>query len=159
MHRRTAFHAFLASIVLLGSIGTSVQAQWSILAPGKREAPVGQNRYAMLVFANPVPGLENDFNDWYTTTHMGDLVQLPGWMGAQRFRIVSSLNPRPTREGYRHGYLIIWDQEGTDPSVPQRLMTEAFEPIGTPPEQLGDYMKSEIARWAKLVKATGTRID
>jgi len=41
----------------------------------------------------------------------------------------------------------------------QRLMTEAFDPIGTPPEQLGAYMKSEIARWAKLVKATGTKID
>jgi len=41
----------------------------------------------------------------------------------------------------------------------QRLMVEAFEPIGTPPEQLRAYMKSEIARWAKLVKATGTRID
>jgi tripartite-type tricarboxylate transporter receptor subunit TctC len=41
----------------------------------------------------------------------------------------------------------------------QRLMTEAFEPIGTTPEYLGDYMKSEIARWAKLVRATGTKID
>jgi tripartite-type tricarboxylate transporter receptor subunit TctC len=41
----------------------------------------------------------------------------------------------------------------------QRLLTEAFEPIGTPPEELGVYMKSEITRWAKLVKATGARID
>jgi tripartite-type tricarboxylate transporter receptor subunit TctC len=41
----------------------------------------------------------------------------------------------------------------------QRLMSEAFEPIGTPPEELVAYMKSEIARWAKLVKATNTRID
>ena len=41
----------------------------------------------------------------------------------------------------------------------QRLMTEAFEPIGTSPEELGAYMKSEIARWAKLVKTTNTRID
>jgi tripartite-type tricarboxylate transporter receptor subunit TctC len=41
----------------------------------------------------------------------------------------------------------------------QRLLTEAFEPIGTSPEELGAYMKSEIARWAKLVKATNTRID
>jgi hypothetical protein len=126
MPGRTGFKEILAGIVLLGLTGTSVQAQWSILAPGKREAPAGQSRYAMLVFANPVPGLENDFNDWYTTTHMGDLLQLPGWIGAQRFRIVSSLNPRPTREGYRHGYLIIWDQEGTDASVPQRLMTAAI---------------------------------
>ena len=41
----------------------------------------------------------------------------------------------------------------------QRLIPEAFEPLGTPPEYLGDYMKSEIARWARLVKATGTKID
>ena len=114
-------------IVLIGLVNSGiVHAQWSLLAPGKREAPAGQNRYSMLVLANPVPGLEQEFNDWYTNTHMGDLVQLPGWMGAQRFRIVSSLNPRPTREGYRHGYLIIWDQEGTDYAIPQRLMTEAI---------------------------------
>ena len=43
--------------------------------------------------------------------------------------------------------------------VRKRLMAEAFEPIGTSPEQLGDYMKKEIARWAKLVKETGARID
>jgi tripartite-type tricarboxylate transporter receptor subunit TctC len=41
----------------------------------------------------------------------------------------------------------------------QRLIPDAFEPLGTTPEYLGDYMKSEIARWAKLVKATGTKID
>ena len=43
--------------------------------------------------------------------------------------------------------------------VRQRLMAEAFEPIGSAPEYLGDYMKKEIARWAKLVKETGTKID
>ncbi|HTE14539.1 MAG TPA: tripartite tricarboxylate transporter substrate binding protein [Burkholderiales bacterium] len=43
--------------------------------------------------------------------------------------------------------------------VRQRLMAEAFEPIGGSPEYLGDYMKKEIARWAKLVKETGTKID
>jgi tripartite-type tricarboxylate transporter receptor subunit TctC len=41
----------------------------------------------------------------------------------------------------------------------QRLIPDAFEPLGTTPEYFGDYMKSEIARWAKLVKATGTKID
>jgi len=112
----------LSSIVL----GGIAEAQWSLLAPGDRTPAAGKNRYAMLVFANPVPGLENDFNDWYTTTHMGDLVQLPGWQGAQRFRLVSSLNPRPTKEGYRHGYLIIWDQEEADYGPPQELMTQSI---------------------------------
>jgi hypothetical protein len=125
MSLRPWLRSVFMSVVFLG-LSTVMQAQWSLLAPGKREAPPGENRYAMLVLSNPVPGLEQEFNDWYTNTHMGDLVQLPGWMGAQRFRIVSSLNPRPTREGYRHGYLIVWDQEGIEASIPQRLMTEAI---------------------------------
>jgi tripartite-type tricarboxylate transporter receptor subunit TctC len=40
-----------------------------------------------------------------------------------------------------------------------RLTSEAFEAIGSTPEFLGDYMKKEIARWAKLVKETGAKID
>jgi hypothetical protein len=46
--------------------------------------------------------------------HMGDLVQLPGWTGAQRFRLVPDVMPRNTKPLYRRGNLIIWDQEGTD---------------------------------------------
>src|SRR5437667_12024862 len=88
-------------IVLIGLVNTSVvYSQWSLLPQGKREAPAGQNRYAMLVLANPVPGLEQEFNDWYTNTHVGDLGQLHGWTGAQRFRIVSGLNPRPKPADY-----------------------------------------------------------
>jgi hypothetical protein len=125
MMKRSALTAILGGVLLFEFSGAA-QAQWSLLAPGKRQAPAGQNRYAMLVLANPIPGLEQEFNDWYTSTHMGDLVQLPGWMGAQRFRIVSSLNPRPTRAGYQHGYLIVWDQEGSDYATPQAFMTEAI---------------------------------
>src|SRR3954465_13610620 len=62
---------------------TAVSAQWSIGKPGTREAPRGQNRYAYLVMADPLPGREFDFNDGYQNMHMGDLVQLPGWTGAQ----------------------------------------------------------------------------
>ena len=125
MKRRFAAMGMFVVVLLLGSCGAA-QAQWSLLAPGKREAPPGLNRYAMLVLANPVPGLEQEFNEWYTSTHMGDLLQFPGWMGAQRFRIVSSLNPRATRAGYQHGYLIVWDQEGTGHAVPQKFASDAI---------------------------------
>ena len=78
MTNRTIPKSIVAGVACLGLTVASLHAQWSIGAPGTREAPPDKNRYAMLVFANPVPGLENDFNDWYTTTHMGDLVQLEG---------------------------------------------------------------------------------
>jgi hypothetical protein len=105
---------------------TPAHAQWSIGAPGKREAPPGKHRYVMLVFANPIPGGEVEFNDWYTNTHMGDLVQLQGWMGAQRFRIVTNVQPRPSAAGYGHGYLIVWDLEETEANAALSRMTAAI---------------------------------
>jgi hypothetical protein len=66
-----------------------------------------------LVMSDPLPGREADFNDGYQNMHMGDLVQLPGWTGAQRFRLVG-VTPRTTQPLYRRGNLIIWDQEGAD---------------------------------------------
>jgi hypothetical protein len=105
---------------------TTAQAQWSIGAPGTREAPAGKHRYVYLVFANPIPGREAEFNDWYTNVHMGDLVQLPGWTGAQRFRIVTTVQPPPSTGGYRHGYLMIWDLEAADANGPLSMSTAAI---------------------------------
>lgn len=112
--------------IIAGLACSSSWAQWSIGAPGNREAPAGKHRYVMLVFANPIPGKETEFNDWYTSTHMGDLVQLQGWMGAQRFRIVTNVQPRPSQAGYTHGYLIIWDLEETDANAALGRMTAAI---------------------------------
>src|SRR5215469_7696857 len=123
MNMRNAVLVAMLAAPLAPSIAT---AQWSIGAPGSRVAPPGKHRYAMLVFANPIPGREAEFNDWYTTTHMGDLVQLTGWVGAQRFRIVTHVTPRPTVAGYNHGYLIIWDLEETDANSALARMTAAI---------------------------------
>jgi hypothetical protein len=57
---------------------------------------------------------------------MGDLVQLQGWMGAQRFRIVTNVQPRLSASGYGHGYLIIWDLEDTDANLALARMTAAI---------------------------------
>jgi hypothetical protein len=96
------------------TLTTAALAQWSIGQRGTREPPPGQNRYVYLVMSDPLPGREFDFNDGYQNMHMGDLVQLPGWTGAQRFRWVPDVVPRNIQPPYRRGNLIIWDQEGTD---------------------------------------------
>jgi hypothetical protein len=101
------------------ALSTAAIAQWSIGQRGTREPPPGQNRYVYLVMADPLPGREADFNDSYQNMHMGDLVQLPGWTGAQRFRLVPDVTPRNIKPLYRRGNLIIWDQEGSDAAKPQ----------------------------------------
>jgi hypothetical protein len=101
-------------------------AQWSLLAPGTREGSAGNNRYYYLVWATPVPGMETQFNDWYQNQHMGDLVQLPGWVGAQRFRIVTDVGARPSKGGYGAGYLIVWDIVEKDSNTAMQRVTAAL---------------------------------
>ena len=43
--------------------------------------------------------------------------------------------------------------------VKERLDVAGLEPIGTTPEQLGAHMRSEIAKWANVVKTSGARAD
>ena len=45
------------------------------------------------------------------------------------------------------------------PDVKQRLDAAGFEPIGTTPEEFGAYIRSEIAKWTKVVRAAGVRVD
>ena len=123
---RSALNGTLIVVAVVAASSSLVNAQWSIGAPGRREPQPGKHRYVMLVFANPIPGKEVEFNEWYTNTHMGDLVQLPGWMGAQRFRIITNVMPRPSMAGYSHGYLIIWDLEETEANTALARMTAAI---------------------------------
>jgi len=108
------FKRLSIGVTIALGLSTAAPAQWSIGQPGTREAPEGQNRYVYMVMSDPLPGREADFNDAYQNMHMGDLVQLPGWTGAQRFRLVPDVAPRSIQPLYRRGNLIIWDQEGAD---------------------------------------------
>jgi len=63
-------------------------------------------QYKFLVFSNPVAGREDDYNDWYTNTHVAEVTAIPGFTGAQRFRLVPGEGPQPD-----HRYLAIYDIE------------------------------------------------
>jgi len=41
------------------------------------------------------------------------------------------------------------------PQMHKQLVAEGVEPIGSTPEHLASYMRSEMAKWAKVVKAAG----
>ena len=45
------------------------------------------------------------------------------------------------------------------PDFRQRMEAEAAELIGDTPAQFGDYIRSEIVKWAKIVKDSGAKID
>ena len=45
------------------------------------------------------------------------------------------------------------------PDFRQRIEVDALDPIGSTPEQLTDYIKTELVKWAKAVKDSGAKVD
>lgn len=45
------------------------------------------------------------------------------------------------------------------PDMRQKLASRGVEPLGSTPEQYGAYIKSELERWAQVVKSTGVKLD
>jgi tripartite-type tricarboxylate transporter receptor subunit TctC len=41
------------------------------------------------------------------------------------------------------------------PEVRDRLLAIGMEPVGNTPEQFGEYMRAEVAKWIKVVKVSG----
>jgi tripartite-type tricarboxylate transporter receptor subunit TctC len=45
------------------------------------------------------------------------------------------------------------------PDYRKLLVGNTIEPIGSSPEQLGQYIRSELAKWGKVIKAAGVHVD
>jgi tripartite-type tricarboxylate transporter receptor subunit TctC len=46
-----------------------------------------------------------------------------------------------------------------DPEVQQKMAIQGAIPLGSTPEEYGTYIKSELARWSKIVKQTGVSLE
>jgi tripartite-type tricarboxylate transporter receptor subunit TctC len=45
------------------------------------------------------------------------------------------------------------------PDVRERFLNGGVEPVGGAPEKFGEHLRTEIAKWGKVVKASGARVD
>jgi tripartite-type tricarboxylate transporter receptor subunit TctC len=46
-----------------------------------------------------------------------------------------------------------------DAALRERLAEQGFEPVGNSPEEFGAYIKSEIAKWGKVIRDAGIRAE
>jgi hypothetical protein len=77
----------------------------------------------MLVFSNPVAGEDDQYNAWYDNIHLGDVLKVPGVVGAKRYDLVEmpSLDGEPT-PAPPHRYLAVYELDGDPASVMAELI-------------------------------------
>jgi hypothetical protein len=67
--------------------------------------------YKFVVLTNAIEGREAEFNDWYTNRHLEDVLDIPGIVAAQRFKITDAQRaPKPLP----YNYLAIYEIETDD---------------------------------------------
>lgn len=69
----------------------------------------------MVVGTNPVVGREDEFNEWYSTEHIPDLLAVPGIVSARRYVALDEPDAEDAEPQYR--YLALYEIEGSIPAV------------------------------------------
>jgi hypothetical protein len=88
-------------------------------------------KYTYVVMSNPTPGKEEEYNRWYTDQHLPDVLAVPGFVAAQRFRVDDPNSKLP------HRYLALYEIETEDLS---KAMADLNGRAGTPAMPLSDAL-------------------
>lgn len=88
--------------------------------------------HVMIVFTECRPGEDEEFNAWYTGTHVPDVLQLDGFTAVQRFRQAA------TEQEEGPTYLAVWEIEGDVEAArralangPPRFLSPSYDPART----------------------------
>jgi hypothetical protein len=69
----------------------------------------------LLVFTNAAEGREDEFHEWYETTHIPDVLAVPGVVAAQRYQVAEVETPdvedAPEVAPPAHGFLVAYSLE------------------------------------------------
>ena len=83
------------------------------------------NRYVMLDFVEPAAGVGDTDFEAALSRRVSEVLALPGWMAAQRFRLVTP-QPRAGPPGVAFTkYMVIWETEGSQAQGLQDAITAA----------------------------------
>lgn len=93
-------------------------------------------KYLFLAFTNPTEGQEEEFNRWYDEQHIPDVIDVPGFISARRFRLDDTQYPLNTVPN-RHRYLALYEIETDDVG---KTLDELRGRIGTPKMVMSDSL-------------------
>ena len=99
-------------------------------------------KYCLLVITNAVAGKDDEFNNWYSNQHVPDVLNIPGFTGAKRYKITGESN-LPGK------YVAVYDIETDDL---QAVTAELGKRAGTSAMVMSDTMDVSTASMSVCVQ-------
>ena len=66
-------------------------------------------RHILITASNPKPGQEDEYHRWYVEEHLDEVLTVPGFVAAQRFKLSSDMGMN-----LRCSYLTVYEIEAND---------------------------------------------
>lgn len=104
-------------------------------------------QYCFVVISDALPEREEEFNAWYDQQHLADVLRVPGFVAAQRFKLAQPESSLPGR------YLALYEIETEDP---QGALAELMKRSGTQQMIMSEAMDMTKVS-AMLFAALGAR--
>jgi hypothetical protein len=79
------------------------------------------SKHILVVLSNATEGNDEQFNKWYTNTHLHDVIKINGYVAAQRFKLSDTQLGGATGQPY--GYLALYDVETDDLEAAANALT------------------------------------
>jgi hypothetical protein len=69
------------------------------------------DRHLLMALSNPVPAREGDFNAWFDNHHVPEVLQVPGFVSAERFRLAEE---QRTPGPHPYSHVTVYELETDD---------------------------------------------
>src|SRR3546814_501138 len=92
--------------------------------------------YKLVVLTRPVEGREDEFNEWYSNKHLDDVLDIPGFTAAQRFKLKGD----PT-DPKAWNYFAIYEVSHEDP---KSVIDEMLARVGTEKMPMSEAMADDF---------------
>ena len=118
-------------------------ASWLYYPASEKVGRCADSRQALLTlaFANPLPGQESEFREWYATRHIRHALNVPQLVSGQYFESTGYQNPGAAPITYK--MIAIYEQEGT----PEEMI-KSFAEL---PEDALDFPSLDLINFAEWV--------
>ncbi|WP_242124024.1 DUF4286 family protein [Sphingobium sp. Sx8-8] len=92
--------------------------------------------HVFVVLTNPVEGREEEYNRWYDEVHLGEVLDVPGFVAARRYRVA------PSAGAVTHRYLALYHIDSDDVAA---SMAELNRRAGSGEMQMSDALDGGIS--------------